>query len=188
MHRALGQLAKPHAPSCVVSRAKRYNPDLSRPTPKPGSAEEDAENLREFVKEAEDEAVQDEAHSRSRKPMSVPVCGVAMTSDSSMSVTEVAQVTLLTCTLPPMHTRCFAYADCHIAAPARAVAPTWHPLTSGVCMLGSPSSIAQHGRVITINAQHGTRRGKAGRCGRPRTILSRRRAVSATLQVLGYAE
>jgi len=102
----------------VSSRAKRYNPDFGTPTPNPGSAEEDAENLREFVIEAEDEAAQDEAAYRSRKPMSVPVCGVAMTADSSISVTALAQVTLLThASRKQARPQQFAF---EVAAPAQA--------------------------------------------------------------------
>ena len=88
--RALAQAAKPHAPSCVVTRAKRYNPDFADTTTKSGSKEEDAENLREFVNTAADSQ-----QSRTHPAVSVPVCGVAMTADSEMSVEKVAQVTPL---------------------------------------------------------------------------------------------
>jgi len=74
-----------------VSRARRYNPDLSEP-PASGSPEDD-ENLREFVKEADAPDEQKPQRSSSRRPMvSVPVCGVTMTSDTKMSVQDVAQV------------------------------------------------------------------------------------------------
>ena len=94
--RALARAAKPHAPRCVGSRAKRYNPDLAVPPPRPGSLEEDAENLREFVRGAEDAAQDAPPVGSSRQAaMSVPVCGVALTADNSTSITEVAQVSAL---------------------------------------------------------------------------------------------
>jgi hypothetical protein len=87
--RALVRAAKPHAPRCVGTRAKRYNPDLGAPSPRPGSQEEDEENLREFVREARDAPPAD---SPRQAAMSVPVCGVTMTADKHASVTDVAQV------------------------------------------------------------------------------------------------
>ena len=80
--KALAVAVEPRAPRCVAARAKRYNPDL---VPS-GSAEEDAANLREFVQDAS--AAEAE---RSRMPLSVPVCGVAMTADSGVAVADVAQ-------------------------------------------------------------------------------------------------
>jgi hypothetical protein len=89
--RALVRAAKPHAPRCVGTRAKRYNPDLGAPSPRPGSQEEDEENLREFVREARDAP---HADSPRQAVMSVPVCGVTMTADKHASVTDVAQVSV----------------------------------------------------------------------------------------------
>jgi hypothetical protein len=91
--RALVSVAKPIVPRCTA-RSKRYNPDLGPPV-KPGSIEEDAENLREFVNDAE-EAARDvplkSMQSRSRVQISVPVCGVALSAAKDHSVEQVAQV------------------------------------------------------------------------------------------------
>ena len=80
-----------------MSRARRYNPDLGEPPEKPppsGSAAEDAENLREFVKEADSDASHPRPQpSGSRSPVvSVPVCGVTLTSDKNISIQDVAEV------------------------------------------------------------------------------------------------